>query len=137
MPDMTAWTFEQRLEWLTNLDAAGWDALCKNCGICCLAKIDMAGAILFTNLACDELDLETRRCTCYACRTAKHPGCANIDVDTVRAGKLLPATCAYSEVLFGPAVIQPTLDGNDVVHERAANIDSMKKMAKHIIPESA
>ena len=49
---------------------AQWESLCDGCGKCCLIKLQDADTeeIIFTDVVCHLLDVETRQCTQYAKR---------------------------------------------------------------------
>lgn len=71
-----------------------WEAICCRCGRCCYEKVDFEGRIYYTDLPCEFLDMETRRCRVYAERDVQRPGCVRLDEKLVRKG-FLPADCPY------------------------------------------
>lgn len=96
-------TFEQRLDYMSKLSPGAWESICRGCGLCCLCKYYTDdGGIEYARVACKNLDLKTRRCKCYECRL-KRGACHNVDLEIVRAARVLPANCAYVEMLYGPA----------------------------------
>ena len=74
-----------------------WESLCDGCGKCCLNKLEheVTGEILYTDVACRLLDLETCRCVSYEDRQRFVPDCRRLTPQN--AGKIpwLPTTCAY------------------------------------------
>ncbi len=53
---------------LDDLDDRRWEALCDGCGRCCLCKFEdeERGEMLYTDLACPLLDVESCRCSSEA-----------------------------------------------------------------------
>lgn len=82
---------------LSELNSEEWEALCDGCGICCLHKFqdEDTGNMLYTDVACRMLDLETCRCTCYAERKKEVPDCLVITLEDESVFSLLPKSCAY------------------------------------------
>lgn len=74
-----------------------WESLCDGCGRCCVHKVedDETGEILYTNIACRYLDIDTRRCVQYASRNRLVPGCAILTPANIGSLNWLPDTCAY------------------------------------------
>ncbi len=88
---------------LAEMDQSEWESLCDGCGFCCLIKLedDDTGEIFNTSVACRLLDIETCRCSDYANRFDKVPGCLKLSVDNVAGLDWLPATCAYRLIAAG------------------------------------
>lgn len=82
---------------LAALSAAQWESLCDGCGRCCLHKLqdEETGELYFTRVHCRHLDTERCRCTVYATRQARVPGCVVLEPGQTDAFDSLPATCAY------------------------------------------
>ncbi len=97
-------TFKERLEYMSKMTQQQWELVCRGCGLCCLCKyyVDDDNSVAYARVACKNLDLKTRRCKCYECRL-KRGACHNVSLDIVRAARVLPANCAYVEILYGPA----------------------------------
>jgi uncharacterized cysteine cluster protein YcgN (CxxCxxCC family) len=74
--------------------AADWEAKCRRCARCCYEKIDYEGTIYYTDIPCEKLDPESRRCTVYAEREKLRPGCVQLTPEIVGRG-FLPADCPY------------------------------------------
>lgn len=81
---------------LTDLSQSEWESLCDGCGRCCLHKLEDedTGELYYTRVACRQLDLETCRCSSYATRTEKVPGCLDLR-HAPEAMAWLPSSCAY------------------------------------------
>lgn len=92
-----------RTKTLEMLDTEEWESLCDGCGKCCLIKLEDpdSGSIALTGVACRLLDLETGRCTDYAHRLVRVPGCLALTPQRVRRLPWLPETCAYRLVANG------------------------------------
>lgn len=71
-----------------------WEQRCRRCGRCCYEKIEYEGAVFYTDIPCEYLDLSTRRCRVYARRHQVRPGCAPLTPEVLRSG-ILPADCPY------------------------------------------
>ena len=86
--------WEQPLE---TLDRAQWEALCDNCGKCCLHKVEDAdtGRIYPTNVACRLLDRDTAQCSNYRQRRAFVPDCLRLSRANLAEIEWLPESCAY------------------------------------------
>jgi hypothetical protein len=76
------------------IDFEEWEAKCKCCGRCCYEKIEFEGEIYYTDIPCEMLDLESRRCTVYAERHKRRPGCVCLTPKLAARG-FLPADCPY------------------------------------------
>ncbi len=112
-----------------------WESLCDHCGKCCLHKLedDETGEIVFTNVACDLLDIETCRCTQYATRCRQVPDCIDLRSDDFTQYHWLPSTCAYRRLTEGKELPtwHPLITGQyDSVHEAGVSVRS------HAIKES-
>ncbi len=93
-----------RTKTLDALTAEEWEALCDGCGKCCLVKLEDADApdtVYFTDVACRLLDLGTCRCTDYASRTRRVPGCRRLGPDRLELLALMPPSCAYRRLAEG------------------------------------
>lgn len=82
---------------LSELSDREWEALCDNCGRCCLVKLedDQTNEVYYTNMICRLYDIEQGQCSDYQNRKNKVPGCVVIrDFDDTIYSQL-PQTCAY------------------------------------------
>ncbi|MFT5111273.1 MAG: putative cysteine cluster protein YcgN (CxxCxxCC family) [Parasphingorhabdus sp.] len=82
---------------LLDLTDEQWESLCDGCGRCCLVRFESPkdGSILTTVASCRLLDTATCRCTNYAQRFKKVPGCMSIRHLETKNYSWLPETCAY------------------------------------------
>lgn len=126
-------TFEERLEYMSRLSPDDWDKICRGCGLCCLNKYYREdGKIEYASVACKNLDTQTRKCKCYEARLCRG-ACHKVDLALVRDARVLPASCAYVEILYGDADIKPDVNWEEVVSESSI---SPIKAQKRIIPGS-
>ncbi|MCC5996690.1 MAG: YcgN family cysteine cluster protein [Oceanicaulis sp.] len=81
---------------LAQMTRSEWESLCDGCGRCCAVLLeDEDGAVWRTRLACQLLDLKTVRCSDYANRHARVPGCVKLTPDSIGQLGWMPDTCAY------------------------------------------
>ena len=84
--------------------ALEWEAVCDGCAKCCLVKLEDEAepeTVYFTDVACRLLDLGTCRCTDYANRTERVPGCARLAPDRLDLLAVMPPSCAYRRLAEG------------------------------------
>lgn len=81
---------------LAAMSDAEWESLCDGCARCCLHKLEVeeTGEVFWTRVACRELNLATCRCSCYAERGRRVPGCLDLRRKAMPT-QWLPPTCAY------------------------------------------
>lgn len=74
-----------------------WESLCDGCARCCLCKFEDRDTeeVLYTNMACQLLDLSTCRCLDYAHRHQRVEECVKLSLKNVTTLLWLPPTCAY------------------------------------------
>lgn len=81
-----------------------WEALCDNCGICCLYKIEEQSTetLYFTRIICEFYNKTTRNCMVYPERTVKMKTCVRLTPDNLEAvQRWLPKHCSYRCLLKG------------------------------------
>ena len=84
--------------------AEEWEAVCDGCAKCCLVKLEDEAepeTVYFTDVACRLLDLATCRCTDYANRAERVPGCARLAPDRLDLLAVMPPSCAYRRLAEG------------------------------------
>ena len=81
--------------WLARRTAR-WEALCRQCGLCCYEK-ERRGREVVANFRkpCRYLDISSRRCTVYAERFQKCRECGRMTVRHALFVKWLPPQCGY------------------------------------------
>jgi len=86
-----------KIKKLAEMTTEEWESLCDNCGKCCLHKLEDedTGKIVFTNVACKLINLNTCRCTHYKERTQLVPECLDLKQYDFEQYNWLPSTCAY------------------------------------------
>ncbi len=77
-----------------------WELLCDGCGHCCLSKLvdEDTNELVYTNVACNLLDLNTCGCSDYENRHKSEPDCIKLDVHLAKTLPWLPSTCAYRRI---------------------------------------
>ena len=85
---------------LSKMTPSEWESLCDGCGKCCLVKLRDADTnqVLFTNVACKQLDLRNCHCKDYAHRKEIVPDCVQLNPRSLGRIDWLPETCAYKLV---------------------------------------
>lgn len=74
-----------------------WEHLCDGCGQCCLNKLmdEDTDEILYTNVACNQLDSTTCLCRHYEDRFKYEPDCIKLTRENLLTIVWLPKTCTY------------------------------------------
>ncbi len=82
---------------LEQMSQQEWESLCDRCAKCCLEKLEDedTGEILYTNVACRLLDIDTCNCSNYKERQRFVYSCINLTPNRVATLAWLPSTCAY------------------------------------------
>ncbi len=80
-----------------------WESLCDGCGRCCLIKLEDVDTdiLYYTNISCQLLDIHECRCTDYAHRVQKAPGCVVLRPYNKELYEQLPSSCAYRRLSEG------------------------------------
>lgn len=115
-----------------------WESICEQCGLCCLVKVaDVYGRIWLTNIHCDMLDVETRKCKCYPENTVEQDSekrvcvkqdCCFLDYNTLYNDYIVPACCAYVQHFREPDLVKKCAERPD--------IDWAKTVPESSVPES-
>ena len=130
-PDFPWW--HQPLE---QLSATQWEQLCDGCGKCCLHKLqdEDTHEVMFTAIACDFLDLEQIRCTCYSKRQFRNPDCMVINPSNIaQLANFLPQTCAYRRRFNQQALP----DWHPLICETQGSVEKAGQSVKHrVVKES-
>ncbi len=91
---------EKKLE---DMSQKEWESLCDRCAKCCLEKLEDedTGEILYTNVACRLLDIDTCNCSNYKQRQRFVYSCINLTPKKIGTLPWLPSTCAYRLIFEG------------------------------------
>lgn len=115
---MTENEIKLRILEMAQLKDDAWESLCKGCGICCLLKHSRREGTYYTGVACNSLDLETKRCTIYSKRLKHGITCRKVDLAAVLRSGLLPDTCGYIEYIYGKSDKKINVDFKKIMHEQ-------------------
>lgn len=108
--------------------AAEWEAVCDGCAKCCLVKLEDEAApetVYFTDVACRLLDLDTCRCTDYAARTSRVPGCIALAPARLDQLGLMPPSCAYRRLAEGrglPSWHHLSTGSTETIHQAGRSV---------------
>lgn len=122
-----------------------WEAICEQCGLCCLLKVVHMGRVYMTRVRCAQLDKKTRKCHCYNAEYAKRDGnnscglsCAELNgspvtIDTLKNDYPVPGFCPYVKKFRGNnELVRPDIDFEQTVSE--TEIPSGFRLSDYIIP---
>jgi uncharacterized cysteine cluster protein YcgN (CxxCxxCC family) len=133
---------------LAAMTSREWESLCDGCGKCCLHKLEDVDSseILYTNVACRLLDLQSARCTRYALRKQLVPDCIQLQPADAEQFAWLPTSCAYRLVAEGKELPDwhPLMCINPhIIHHTGSSIrgwavseDQVDNLEDHIISRS-
>lgn len=88
---------------LAEMSEREWEALCDNCGKCCVISIEDtdSGQLFLTDVSCKLFDTHACGCGDYVNRKSKVPDCVKLTPKNVPKLDWLPRTCAYRLVSEG------------------------------------
>ncbi|MFC0179151.1 YcgN family cysteine cluster protein [Thorsellia kenyensis] len=125
--------------WLTKkleeMSQNEWESLCDGCAQCCLHKLidEDTDEIYFTNVACNQLNIEKCQCSNYENRFNLGEDCIKLTRDKVDEFSWLPNTCAYRLISEGKDLLpwHPLKSGSKtLMHEQKITV---KHIAVHEI----
>lgn len=92
-----------RKKTLAQMNEREWEALCDNCGKCCVISIEDVddGTLYLTDVSCKLFDSAKCQCGDYANRKRHVPDCVKLTPKNVPKLDWLPRTCAYRLVSEG------------------------------------
>jgi uncharacterized protein len=123
---------------LSDLTKPEWEALCDNCGRCCLLKLEDpdTAEIEFTNISCRLFDGVECKCSQYALRKQLVKDCVVLTPENIeRHAYWMPSTCAYRLLYEGKPLFDwhPLVSGDpDTVHEAGISM-RFKTLAEYEI----
>ncbi|NWG45780.1 MAG: YcgN family cysteine cluster protein [Alphaproteobacteria bacterium] len=125
---------------LAEMTAAEWESLCDGCALCCLIKLEDedTGRVVYTDIACRLLDAGSCRCTDYARRHVKVPGCVRLTPQTLdEIAGWMPPSCAYRRLHEGRGLPDwhPLITGDPGSVERAGRSVKGRTVREQDVPE--
>lgn len=80
-----------------------WEAICNQCGKCCLIKIqdEDSDEIYYTDVVCQYMDKKTCQCTKYTERCHLVPTCLKLTPQNIDKIEWMPQSCAYRALFEG------------------------------------
>ena len=126
-----------------------WESICEQCGLCCLVKVmDTSGRIWLTDVRCDMLDVETRKCKCYPENTGEQDlaaericikqDCCFLNHNNLHNDYLVPACCSYVQHFYEPALVKKCAQRPDIDWSKTVPESSVPEteLGKHLLPGS-
>ena len=121
---------------LAEMSKEEWEALCDGCGNCCFQKIvtgyGKRKKVHFTRIACNLLDLKTRKCSDYCNRFTVAKNCVRLTKKNVGICDWLPETCAYRRLYYK----QPLPTWHPLVTGRADSVKELGVLIQNGVHES-
>jgi uncharacterized protein len=92
-----------RKKTLPQMSEREWEALCDNCGKCCVISLEDVdtGQLHLTDVSCKLFDTAKCQCGDYENRKSRVPDCVKLTPKNVPKLDWLPRTCAYRLVAEG------------------------------------
>jgi len=99
-----------------------WEAVCKQCGLCCFEKsTDALGQYHTTRVACRFLDVVERQCRVYHKRFSTGEECLKLTPEIIKTADWLPRECAYRQLLHDHPGLQ--VDTREASNSRSQRFD--------------
>ncbi len=110
-------------KYLSEMTRDEWESLCDGCGKCCLVKLqdDDTDDIVYTNIACAQLEDQSCRCKNYEMRFQLEPDCINLASLDHQQLLVMPPSCAYRLLAEGRPLPDwhPLIGGDEFSTKRA------------------
>ena len=124
---------------MAEMTSGEWESLCDGCGKCCLLKSEDedSGEIHFTDVSCEQLNIESCRCKNYAKRFVLVPDCLSLQPDNILQITSLPQSCAYRLLALGESLPDwhPLVSGDsDSVHKSGHSVRGRVMSEQYIHP---
>lgn len=129
----------QKIYELQNMSVAEYEKICKQCGVCCLCKIDLRPietATMFTRIHCAHFNPGTKLCNIYPHRFRLTCECCKVDMNIILHSDLIPDSCGYREYIFGPAKYPATVEFEKTCSEADIDFDNPDDILSRVIKES-
>lgn len=112
---------------LDQMSRPEWESLCDGCGRCCLIKLEDTdtGDIVYTDIACQLLDLGTCECGDYKNRKRRVPDCVVLTATKINDLHWMPSTCAYRLIHEGKDLAwwHPLVSGDpEMIHKAGISV---------------
>ncbi|VAW79506.1 UPF0260 protein YcgN [hydrothermal vent metagenome] len=125
---------------LEEMGQGEWEALCDDCGRCCLLKIEDqdSGQLFYTNVICEYYDNTRCRCTRYQDRSLLVPACIKVTAEVAHTQKWLPDTCAYRLLAEGKPLFgwHPLVSGDrNSVHTAGISVRDKVIAEQYVHPD--
>ena len=125
---------------LKEMTKVEWEALCDNCGLCCLHSVQdgKTGKIKLLGVACRFLDSSTCNCLVYKDRFKIKADCERLSPDKIRRIIRLPYTCAYRTLAEGRELEwwHPLVSGDpNTVNEAGISVQGKVVTGAHVHPD--
>ena len=108
---------------LNEMSFEEFEALCDNCGRCCLVKLEDedSGEILISDVHCKLFDADICRCADYENRQEIVPDCVKLTPNNIKSINWIPYSCAYRTLAENRALAawHPLVSGNPETVEKA------------------
>ncbi|WP_127956732.1 YcgN family cysteine cluster protein [Serratia microhaemolytica] len=108
---------------LDEMSEQEWESLCDGCGQCCLHKLidEDTDQIYFTNVACNQLNIQSCQCRNYSRRFELEEDCIKLTRANMMTFEWLPASCAYRLIAEGKPLFpwHPLISGSKAAMHKA------------------
>lgn len=113
---------------LLKMNHEQWESICDGCAKCCLHQLEdeQTEQLVFTDVACELLDIGTCRCSDYENRSARVTSCMKMTPDNVQeCAEYAPPSCAYRLLLEGkdlPHWHHLNTKDSDTIHQAGESV---------------